>query len=185
MRMEDLSRLSLTELAPALKSDLYVVFGASWIKGPLLEFLVQKGAVNIHMGVSPYFRGASCNFWAIHDDRADLVGATIHVLTAGLDSGPMLFHALPAPRRADPFLLGMLAVRAGHRGLVHHIKNGSLARLPQRPQDRTQEIRYARHSDFTDGVAEAYLSDPPSADDIEARLRTRNLSSLWNPYIDS
>ena len=47
------------------------------------------------MGVSPYYRGTSCNFWAIYDDNPSYVGSTIHLLSKGLDSGDILFHCIP------------------------------------------------------------------------------------------
>ena len=31
------------------------------------------------MGVSPYYRGCDCNFWALYDNNPHLVGATIHI----------------------------------------------------------------------------------------------------------
>ena len=77
-----------------LDSDLYIIFGSSFIKGDLIDFLIEKKAINIHMGVSPYYRGADCNFWALNDNNPHLVGATIHLISKNLDSGPILFHAL-------------------------------------------------------------------------------------------
>ena len=77
-----------------LKSDLYIFFGSSYIKGPLVNFLIKKKAINIHMGISPYYRGADCNFWAMYDGNSHLVGATIHMLSKGLDSGAILYHAM-------------------------------------------------------------------------------------------
>jgi len=50
----DLNRIEIGLLADALRSDVYVVFGASFIKGPLIDFLVANKAINIHMGISPY-----------------------------------------------------------------------------------------------------------------------------------
>src|SRR5690606_39404976 len=73
--------LPIYVLADALDSDVYVVFGASYIRGPLIDYLVARGAINIHMGVSPYYRGSSCNFWALYDGRPEYVGATIHKLS--------------------------------------------------------------------------------------------------------
>lgn len=158
LKAGDLNALDIGLLAPALESDVYVVFGASYIKGPLVEFLVTHRAINIHMGVSPYYRGTSCNFWAVFDGNPDLVGATIHLLSRGLDSGNMLFHALPQPVPCDPFLLGMRAVRTAHTSLVEEIAAGTiLSHLPV-AQDRSREIRYTRNSDFTDNVAGEYLA---------------------------
>src|SRR3954447_26108932 len=124
VKMGDVNRLDVAALEPAMGADVFIVFGASYIKGPLCDRLVQRRAINIHMGVSPYYRGSSTNFWAMYDRRPDLVGATIHLLSKGLDSGPMLFHALPKPAVVDPFVYGMRAVRAAHLGVVEYLKSG-------------------------------------------------------------
>ena len=87
IRAGDLSQLTRAQLDGALQSDVYIVFGASFIKGWLIDFLVERKAVNIHMGLSPFYRGAACNFWALYDNNPGYVGATIHYLSKGLDSG--------------------------------------------------------------------------------------------------
>lgn len=179
----DINMMPLEWFGPALEADEYVVFGSTYLKGPLCDFLVTRRAYNIHMGCSPWYRGASCNFWAQYDGRPDLVGATIHLLSKGLDSGPILFHALPAAVPADPFLLGMLAVQAAQWGLVSRLKDGSIRRMATIAQDRGKEIRYTRGSDFTDDVARAYLDRLPSPDAIGKRLVARDLSMFSAPFI--
>ena len=84
--MGDLNHLKKADLKDFLESDIYVVFGSSYIKGFLVDFLIKRKAINIHMGLSPYYRGADCNFWALQDDNPHYVGATIHLLSKGLDS---------------------------------------------------------------------------------------------------
>jgi hypothetical protein len=179
----DINDIDRQALAPALESDYYVVFGASYLKGALAEFLIEKRAVNIHMGASPYYRGNSCNFWAIHDGRADYVSGTIHMINKGLDSGPILLHALPRPQVVDPFLLGMISVDVSQNAVVHHIKNGTLYDLPPVPQDRSQELRYTKNIEFTDDVAQRYLGLRPSPDDVKAILDKRDLSKFINPFV--
>ena len=177
----DLNRIEIGLLADALRSDVYVVFGASFIKGPLIDFLVANKAINIHMGISPYYRGSSCNFWAIYDGNPDLVGATVHLLSRNLDSGPMLFHALPKPAPIDPFLLGFHAVQAAHRALIESIKSGRLFSLKALPQERNLEIRYSRHRDFTDAVAKSYLDRNLTAHDIGRMLDSSPKRQLLEP----
>src|SRR5688572_1025180 len=41
IKMGDVSRLDMKTLAPAMKSDVFIVFGASYIKGPLCDALVE------------------------------------------------------------------------------------------------------------------------------------------------
>ena len=55
-----------------------------------MDFLVKKKTINIHMGVSPYYRGTDCNYWTLVDDNPHLVGATIHMISKGLDSDQIL-----------------------------------------------------------------------------------------------
>ena len=183
IRMGDLNLLGLSDFGPALDADVFVVFGSSYIKGKLAQFLVQHGAYNIHMGTSPYYRGSATNFWALYDGRPQYVGATIHLLTAGLDSGPMLFHALPPAEATEPFLLGMIAVRAAQQGLVQSLADGSLQTMVPVPQDHTRQLRYARNADFTDEVAAEYLRRVPSAQMIQQSLEGREMTDFVRPFI--
>jgi folate-dependent phosphoribosylglycinamide formyltransferase PurN len=184
LRMEDLSLAPLEMLSPALEADIIIVFGASYIKGPLVEAIIERGAVNIHMGISPYYRGSSCNFWALYDDNPDLVGATIHMISKGLDSGEMLYHVRPKQEAVDPFVLGMKAVEAAQDSLVNRIANGELNRSPRVRQDKASEIRYTRNSAFTDEVAAEYLARDRDAAWVGRQLQSapeRDLLGLYQP----
>ncbi len=183
MKSGDLNMVDLEVLRPALNSDYYIVFGSSYIKGPLCDFLVENRAINIHMGVSPYYRGSSCNFWAMYDGNPELVGATVHMLSKGLDSGDMLFHAFPKEEAIDPFVIGMKAVKSAHNSLVEYIRTGYIETLSPVKQDKKDEIRYTRNRDFTDEVADQYLSKLPSPIEIEHKLQKRDLSKFLHPYV--
>jgi folate-dependent phosphoribosylglycinamide formyltransferase PurN len=154
----DLNKLERGALECALLSDIYIVFGASYIKGWLIDFLVSKGTINIHMGLSPYYRGASCNFWALYDGNASYVGATIHKLSKGLDSGPMLYHCLPKYEGENSFLFTMKSVDVAQKSLVDRISNKQIFDMEPIPQDKSLEVRYARNSCFTNEVANEFLN---------------------------
>jgi len=183
MQRGDINHLDLSLLAPTLGSDYFLVFSGSYLKGPLLDFLLEKGAVNIHAGLSPYYRGMSCNFWACHENRPDLVGSTIHLLSKGLDSGPILFHALPKAAPMDPFELGMKGVQAAHSGLALHIREGSLKSLEPVPQDKNLELKYAKSAEFTDAVARAYLDRLTTPGEIGRQLADRDDTQFLRPFI--
>lgn len=178
MRMGDLSHVPLESLSDALACERLVVFGASYIRGALCDVLVERGAINIHMGVAPHYRGSSTNFWALYDGRPELVGATLHLLSAGLDSGPILRHAFPRPT-ADPFELGMRAVESAHAALAAALREGGAVV----PQDRRRQIRYTRNRDFTDAAAREYLSRLPSAETISERISARDPGEFVRPFV--
>ncbi len=184
LRMGDVNHIDLELLAPALAADYIVVNGASYIKGALAEALIERRALNIHLGTSPYFRGSACNFWAVYDGYPEYVGATIHYLTKGLDSGPMLFHALPPVAAVDAFTLGMQAVKVAYDATAAAIQRGDIHQLDPVPQDKGQEIRYSRYRDWHDDVARDYLNNKqPTPDAIHAALQRRELARFVRPYV--
>jgi len=171
MKAGDLNKLDRDILAPSLKSDIYVVFGSSYIKGWLIDELIANRALNIHMGVSPYYRGSSCNFWASDDGNFHMVGATIHLLSKGLDSGDILYHALPTSDDCDSlFDFTMKSVISAHDSLVDRISNGTIMDFHPLKQDKTQEVKYTRNSDFTDDDALNFLNKQPSINYLSQML---------------
>jgi len=158
LKSGDLNLLVRQQLIEALNSDVFVVFGSSFIKGWLVDFLIQKNAVNLHIGISPFYRGSSCNFWALYDSRPEFVGATVHLLSKGLDSGPILYHAIPKLNLENPFEFTMSSVDAVQKSLIERIVNDELKTLTPIEQNKKLQIRYSRDSDFTDEVAAEFLS---------------------------
>ena len=142
-----------------LIADTVIVFGSGLIRDPLLAACIECRAVNLHAGISPFYRGNSCNFWAAYDGHPEYVGMTIHRLSAGVDAGDIL-EVVTAPDHSDPFMRGMLAVRAGQDRLIEKIRDGSIWDAGT-PQDLSQTIRYSKRADFTDSVAMEFLNRSP------------------------
>ena len=153
----DLNKCSMDTLSDFLKSDVYVVFGSSYIKGDLVDFLVKNKALNIHMGVSPYYRGTDCNFWALYDDNPHLVGATIHQLSKKLDSGAMLYHALSQIKN-NPFEYTMSTVKSAFHSLTERIKNESIFSIQPEIQNKNKEVRYSKKDEFNEDVVKLFLN---------------------------
>lgn len=138
------------------------------------------------MGVSPYYRGSSCNFWAIEQGNYDLVGSTIHLLSKGLDSGAMLYHAFAKSSVVDPFVHGMLPVKAAHLSLVQTIASGEVFDMEPVKQDRTKEISYTKSRDFDDAVSGKHLEARPSPQEFFEYFNTRPGGELLRPlYVDT
>ena len=152
----DLNQCSINLLSDFLKSDVYVVFGSSYIKGELVDFLVKQKAINIHAGVSPYYRGTDCNFWALYDDNPHLVGTTIHLLSKGLDSGPMLYHAM-SNIKTNPFEYTMSTVKSAFHSITERVKDGSIFKIKSVVQDKSKEVRYSKKSEFSEEVVKEYF----------------------------
>ncbi|HNQ21839.1 MAG TPA: formyl transferase [Phycisphaerae bacterium] len=93
--------------------DMVVVYGTNLIKQPLLGGWPGR-MLNLHLGLSPYYRGTATNFYPLLNDEPEYVGATIHLIDPGIDSGPIFRHARPEIVADDrPHTIGCKAILAG------------------------------------------------------------------------
>ena len=171
-----INKLSMISLRKYLKSDIYLVFGSSYIKGDLINFLVKNKTINIHMGVSPYYRGTDCNFWALYDGNPHLVGSTIHYLSKGLDNGPMLYHAL-SKIKDNPFEYTMSTVKAAFVSVVSRIKDGSILKIKPLLQKKNSEIRYSKKKQFNEKFVMEFFNMK-----IDLNSKKFDNSLLKDPY---
>jgi methionyl-tRNA formyltransferase len=73
-------------LVSSLEPDVILVFGTGIVGGRILS-LASTLALNMHTGISPYYRGADCTFWPVHNQELHMLGATVHECTKELDGG--------------------------------------------------------------------------------------------------
>lgn len=73
----------------ALAPDLLVAYGCSLIREPLLSQFAGR-FLNVHLGLSPYYRGSGTNFWPLVEGRPEFVGATFMHMDAGIDTGRII-----------------------------------------------------------------------------------------------
>jgi folate-dependent phosphoribosylglycinamide formyltransferase PurN len=71
-----------------------VLFGTSIIKEPLLSKYSGK-IINLHLGLSPYYKGSGTNLFPFYHNQPECVGATIHLATAKVDQGSILQQLRP------------------------------------------------------------------------------------------
>ena len=171
----NINNYNMKKFKEFLNSDLFIVYGSNFIKGNLLKFLIKKKTIGSHMGTSPYYRGTDCNFWAMYDNNPGLVGATIFMLSKGLDDGKILFHVFPKIV-ANPYIFSMSAVKAAFKCLVNNIKNDNLLKIKPVKQYKKDEIRYSRLSDFTDEVIMNFN------DKRKVKYTKINKKKFVNPY---
>lgn len=71
-----------------LSPDLMVIWGSAILKPHIIS--TAKQAINLHMGLCPYYRGALANQYAVLQNDLSRVGATIHYAAQGVDRGDIL-----------------------------------------------------------------------------------------------
>lgn len=104
-----------------LNPDMVILYGCSIIK-PLLLSYYDKKVLNLHLGLSPYYRGAGTNFWPLVNREPECVGATIHVPILTVDAGPILLQARPPMEFTDSCHdIGCKAIIAGTNMMIKGI----------------------------------------------------------------
>jgi methionyl-tRNA formyltransferase len=118
-----------------LQPDVLLIFGTSVVKQPILS-LARKVALNLHSGISPYYRGADCAFWPLHNNELHMLGATIHECTMQLDGG-RIFATGHAVLQAEDDLYSAFArcLIVGADLYVKVVNDLIAGRLEGHPQD--------------------------------------------------
>jgi phosphoribosylglycinamide formyltransferase-1 len=170
----------------ALRPDLLACYGSSLIRAPLLSRFEGR-FLNIHLGLSPYYRGSGTNFWPLVQGEPEFVGATFMHIDAGIDTGKII-HQIRA--RIFP---GDTAHQIGNRliadmALVYADIIRKFSTLPDMPQlEVPPDVRVYRQKDFTEessrmlmqrfdeGLVERYLA--------EAEQRKLRAPIVENPIV--
>jgi folate-dependent phosphoribosylglycinamide formyltransferase PurN len=172
-------------LMAATRPDVVLVFGTGILRNPLLSDFGGR-IINIHLGVSPYYRGAGTNFWPLVNRQPEYVGATIHYLDEGIDTGPILAHARPCIDPADgPHDVGnktivaaaqmLLRAAAAHvAGTTRAVPQWQGGRLYQRKDFNADAVR-ALYRNFETGMIHEYLAARTARD---AALRLIELEQV-------
>ncbi len=130
----ELNSQETLHLLEAARVDAVAVFGTNLIKPPLLDRWPGR-MINLHLGLSPYYRGTATNFFPLLNEEPEYVGATIHLLDARIDAGPILAHARPTIVADDmPHTIGCKAVVAGIDKMItvlRELEQGRLAPVQQ------------------------------------------------------
>ena len=156
----------VAELEPAY----LLMYGCGIIRAPLLEWYDGR-AVNIHLGLSPYYRGHATNFWPLVNGEPECVGATVHLATLDVDAGPIVRQARPPMEPDDgSHDIGCKAIAGGADAVLASLPELDAGRLAPRAQQPGGRVY--RHADFD--------ADPGGA---IAELRRRFAEGMIPEYL--
>jgi len=128
--------------------DAVAVYGTSLIKAPLLGCWPGR-MLNLHLGLSPYYRGTATNFYPLLYDEPEYVGATVHLIDAGVDSGPILRHARPDIVGDDtPHTIGCKAILAGTAAMIRVLGELDAGTITPVPQWHVPDARVCLRKDY-------------------------------------
>ena len=85
-----------------INPDLILVFGTSIIKGQIINRFSGR-ILNLHLGLSPYYRGSGTNYFPFVNNEPEYCGATYMFLDEGIDTGKIIHQTRPQLFESDSF----------------------------------------------------------------------------------
>lgn len=171
-----------------LNPDFLVSYGCSIIKSDLLKHF--KGRfINLHLGLSPYYRGSGTNFWPLVNQEPQLVGATFMHIDEGIDTGEII-HQIRA--KVVPFdtvhsignrlikdaclVLRRILTKGLKKNVTIHPNLDHVVEKVYKNKDYSEYSVRKLYSNFNNGMIEKYL--------INQREIDLNYPLVQNPAFD-
>ena len=122
-----------------------VIFGTSLLDSKYLK-LYPNRILNLHVGLSQYYRGSSCNFWPIYELRPDLLGATIHYVEKGIDSGQIINQdTIQLEENDSEYLLMVKTVILGTTLMIDSINKPDINLPIKKEQNKKGKLYLTKH----------------------------------------
>ena len=80
--------------------DVCFIFGTNLIKENLTEVMPSL-SINLHLGLSPWYRGSATLFWPFYNLQPQFVGSTFHKIVNEPDAGDILHQTTPMLKKGE------------------------------------------------------------------------------------
>ena len=150
--------------------DLLLAYGCSIIKEPLLSIFSGK-FINVHLGLSPYYRGSGTNYWPLVNGEPEYVGVTFMHIDRGIDTGEIIHQIRATVMHGDtPSNLGNRLIRkmtlVAEELITSFDTIVSMVQPPEPPDARTYRSKDFSESsvielyeNFKNGLVDRYLNE--------------------------
>lgn len=84
----------------SIKPNVVLIFGTTLIRDPLYSVLPRQ-TINLHLGLSPRYRGSATLFWPFYFLEPTYAGATFHYIISEPDAGDIIHQVVPRLEKTD------------------------------------------------------------------------------------
>lgn len=128
-------------------SELILLFGTSIVREPLLKTF-KGNMINLHLGLSPFYKGSATNLFPYLYKEPECVGATIHMATSQVDQGAILHQFRPEIKVNDNLHeIGNSVIERAGQVLPEVLQKYITGEIE--PQLQNQAGRLCRNKDLT------------------------------------
>lgn len=123
------------EILQDLRPDIVIVNGTRIISQRTLDS-IDSVFINTHAGITPLYRGVHGGYWALVENKPQLVGTTVHLVDKGIDTGNIIEQAFFQITERDNFATyPYLHTAHGIPVLIDAVKRFFEGRLDVKPED--------------------------------------------------
>jgi folate-dependent phosphoribosylglycinamide formyltransferase PurN len=141
----------------AKQADYVLLFGTSILKPVWLDAFPNR-IINLHLGLSPFYRGTATLFWPAANDEIECMGTTIHLAVQKVDAGNILRRIKVAPREGDSYYdLSTRLIRASIDAIPQTVRDYAAGRITPVGQDLSLSKTY-RKRDFNEEALKKALA---------------------------
>jgi methionyl-tRNA formyltransferase len=97
---DQLNSVKVAKFVSEINADFCFVFGCDIIKDPVFSCLPEL-TINLHLGLSPWYKGSTTLFWPFYNLEPQEAGITLHYLSKKADEGAILHTSRPELRQGD------------------------------------------------------------------------------------
>jgi len=127
--IDSVNSVQMRQEISKMKPDLVIINGTPIIKSHILN-AADCHFLNIHVGITPKYRGVHGGYWALYNGDTDLFGVTTHFVDTGIDTGKVLGQATVNISEKDNFLtyphLQTGAALMNHNDIIRSILDGDI-----------------------------------------------------------
>jgi methionyl-tRNA formyltransferase len=167
---EDINSVKTLEWAKDKNPDIILLFGTRVLDKVWMD--VFGNIVNLHLGLSPNYRGSATLFWPFVNKELNCIGVTFHLTEENVDSGPILDRVRPPILVGDSYYdINYKAIKAGIDSMpnvVFNYMNGNIKSKSQIqvPNNRTYKKKHFNEKVLKqaleyigDGITEGHIKD--------------------------
>lgn len=154
-------------------SDVILLFGTGILNEQWMAAFPNK-IINIHLGLSPFYRGSATLFWPFYNDELAAVGVTFHIASLKVDAGDIIERVRPSIEAGDNYYdITNKAIRQGIDAMPRIITSYLDGELDLIKQQFDQTCKCYKKADFNEDVLQSVLSkyskgiSPDQIEDLE------------------
>jgi len=152
------------------KPDIILLYGTGILNEVWLNAFPNK-VINLHLGLSPFYRGSATLFWPFYFNELHYLGTTIHIASIKVDAGDILMRVLPDWNREDNdyYEITNKLIKKSIKLYPKIVMQFLKGEINPEPQDLTVG-KYCKRSDF---------------DEPKLKHALNNINQLEDKHIDS